>query len=150
MRAHWPGYNAASLGPLGRLRGKVLPLHTPNRQKEAAVGLQMAIRQSGDVTILDLQGRVTIGLGNDLFNSKLRQVVEGGSRKVLVNLGGTTQIDSSGISTIVRTFVTLERGGGSLKLLSPKGRVRDVLEVTRLLSTIPSFDDEAKALASFR
>jgi len=70
-------------------------------------------------------------------------------RKLLVNLAGTTQIDSSGISTIVRTFVTMERAGGNLRLLGPSGRVREVLEVTRLLSSIPTYDDEAKAVASF-
>jgi anti-sigma B factor antagonist len=114
------------------------------------VGLQIAVRQAGDVTVLDLQGRATIGLGNDLLNTKLRQVVEGGARKVLVNLEGTSQIDSSGISTLVRTFVTLGRVGGSLKLLKPMGRVRDVLEVTRLMTSIPTFDDEGQAVGSFR
>ena len=118
-------------------------------QRGRAVGLQIIVRQSGDVTILDIQGRATIGLGNDLLNSKLRQVVDGGARKLLVNLAGTAQVDSSGISTIVRTFVTLQKTGGALRLMNPSGRVREVLEVTRLLGSIPTFDDEAKALASF-
>ncbi|HWQ03060.1 MAG TPA: STAS domain-containing protein [Candidatus Nitrosotenuis sp.] len=114
------------------------------------MALEINIRQSGDVTIVDLVGRATIGLGNDLLNSKLRQVVEGGAKKVLMNLSGLTQVDSSGISSIVRTFVTLERTGGAMRLLSATGRVRDVLTVTRLLAAIPNFDDEAKALASFK
>ena len=117
---------------------------------EEPVGLQIEVRQSGEVTILDLQGRATIGLGNDLLNSRLRQLVEGGSHKLLINLAGTSQIDSSGISTLVRTFVTLGRKGGGLRLLNPIGRVKDVLEVTRLLTSIPTFDDEAKAVASFK
>lgn len=114
------------------------------------MGLQIEVRKTGDVTILDLQGRATIGLSNDLLNSKLRQIVEGGSRRVLLNLSGTVQVDSSSISTIVRTFVTLQRAGGALKLLGPSGRVREVLEVTRLLGSIPTFFDEAQALASFK
>ncbi len=114
------------------------------------MGLQIEIRKSADVTILELRGRATIGLGNDLLNAKLRKVVEGGARKLLVNLSATTQMDSSGISTLVRIFVTLGRAGGSLRLLGPNGRVREVLEVTRLLDSIPTFDDEATALASFR
>ncbi|MBI1750000.1 MAG: STAS domain-containing protein [Acidobacteria bacterium] len=114
------------------------------------MGLEIAIREEGDVTILDLSGRATIGLGNDMLNAKLRQVVDSGAKKLLINLSGMTQIDSSGISSIVRTFVTLERTQGSLKLLNPAGRVKEVLAVTRLLAAIPTFDSESAALASFK
>jgi anti-sigma B factor antagonist len=113
------------------------------------VGLEITIREVGDVTILDLKGRATIGLGNDMLNAKLRQVVEGGSKKLLINLAEMTQIDSSGISSIVRTFVTLERNKGALKLLNPTGRVKEVLAVTRLLAAIPTFDAEPAAVAAF-
>lgn len=113
------------------------------------MGLQIQLRKVGDVTLLDLQGRATIGLGNDLLNSKLRQVVDSGARKVVINLIGISQMDSSGISTLVRSYVTLGRLGGGLRLLNPTGRVRDVLEVTRLITSIPTFDDEAQALSSF-
>jgi anti-sigma B factor antagonist len=114
------------------------------------VGLEITIREAGDVTILELKGRATIGLGNDLLNAKLRQVVDGGCKKLLINLAGMTQIDSSGISSVVRTFVTLERNKGALKLLNPVGRVKEVLAVTRLLSAIPTFDNEAAAVGSFK
>jgi anti-sigma B factor antagonist len=113
------------------------------------VGLQISTRQSGDITILDLQGRVTIGLSNDLLANQLRDLVAGGARKLLVNLVGVPQMDSSGISSLVRSFVTLQRVGGSLKLLKPTGHVRDVLELTHLLNSIPTFDDETQAVASF-
>jgi len=118
-------------------------------ERIGCLGLEIKAREFGDITILDLSGRATIGLGNDLLNAKLRQIVEGGSRKLLINLAGLLQIDSSGISSIVRTFVTLERAGGALRLLHADGRVKEVLAVTRLLAAIPSFDDENKALASF-
>ena len=114
------------------------------------MGLEITIRESGDVTILDLKGRATIGLGNDMLNAKLRQVVEAGSKKLLINLAEMTQIDSSGISSIVRTFVTMERNKGALKLLNPAGRVKEVLAVTRLLAAIPTFDAETAAIASFK
>lgn len=114
------------------------------------MALEIKTREFGDITILDLVGRATIGLGNDILNAKMRQVVDGGAKKVLLNLGGLVQIDSSGISSIVRTYVTLERAGGSLRLLSPGGRVKEVLTVTRLLAAIPFFEDENSALASFR
>ena len=114
------------------------------------MGLQIAVRQAGDVTILDMQGRATIGSGNDALTSTLKQTLDGGARKLLLNLKGLSQIDSSGISTVVRAFVTLGRTGGGLKLLSPNGRVRDVLEVTRLLASIPHFESEADAVKSFK
>lgn len=114
------------------------------------MGLEITIREEGDVTILELKGRATIGLGNDMLNAKLRQVVDNGSKKLLINLAGLTQIDSSGISSLVRSFVTLQRSQGALKFLNPVGRVKEVLAVTRLLAAIPTFDNEAAAVASFK
>lgn len=113
------------------------------------MGVQISSRKVGDVTVLDVHGRATLGAGNDALSAELRKLAEGEACKVLVNLAGVPQMDSSGISTIVRTFVTLERRGGQLKLLLPVGHVRAVLELTRLTQSIPTFDDEAAALASF-
>ncbi len=116
----------------------------------AVVGLQISTRESGDVTILYVEGKATIGRDNDLLDGQLRKLVDEGARKLLLNLADATQVDSSSISTIVRTFVTLERSGGSLKLLRPRGRVRTVLRVIRLPDIIPTFEDETQALASFQ
>jgi len=118
--------------------------------EEAVVGLQVSIRESADVTILDLQGRATIGRGNDLLSSHIRKLIGDGTRKVLLNLAGVPQVDSSSLSTIVRAFVSLGHQGGSLKLFCPRGSVRMVLETLHLLDVIPSFEDEAEAVASFR
>ena len=114
------------------------------------MGLQISIRESADVTILDLQGRATIGADRDLLNSHLQKLIANGVRKLLLNLADVTQLDSSGISTITKTYGSLARQGGSLKLLRPCGRVRTVLRVIHLLDLIPTFEDEAQALASFR
>ncbi len=114
------------------------------------VALQISIRESGDVTILDLQGRATIGVDSDLLSSHLQRLVGAGVRKLLLNLSDVTQLDSSGISAITGMYVSLGRQGGVLKLLRPCGRVRAVLRVIRLLDLIPTFDDETQALASFR
>jgi anti-sigma B factor antagonist len=114
------------------------------------VDLQIAIRESGDVVILDLRGRSTIGCGGELLSSNLQELVADGKRKLLLNLTDLTQIDSSGLGTIVRSYVSLRQKGGDLKLLCPWGRVLQVLSVLRLLNLIPSFEDETQALASFR
>jgi anti-sigma B factor antagonist len=114
------------------------------------VDLQIAIRESGDVVILDLRGRSTIGCGGELLSSNLQKLVADGKRKLLLNLTDLTQIDSSGLGIIVRSYVSLRQKGGDLKLLCPWGRVLQVLNVLRLLNLIPSFEDETQALASFR
>ena len=114
------------------------------------MGLQISIRESGDVTILDLRGRSTINDGeSDLLNSHLQELVANGARKLLLNLGDLTQVDSSGISIIVGTYVSLCGRGGDLRLLRPCGHVLEVFRVLHLLEIIPKFDDEAQALASF-
>lgn len=114
------------------------------------MGLQISPRKSGNVTILDLQGRITIGPSNDALSSELRKLAESGPVDVVVNLTGVVQMDSSGISTVVRSFVSLERQGGGLRLLNPQGHVKEVLELTRLINSIPTYYDEAKAVASLK
>jgi anti-sigma B factor antagonist len=114
------------------------------------VGLQISIRTSGDVTILDLQGKATLGVDSDLLSGHLQMLIASGVRKLLLNLADLTQLDSSGISAITGTYVSLSRQGGSLKLLCPSGRVRPVLRVIHLPDIIPTFEDEAQALASFK
>jgi anti-sigma B factor antagonist len=118
---------------------------------EGVVGLQISIRKYDDVTILDLRGRSTIDGGeSELLSSHLQELVTNGGRKVLLNLANLTQVDSSGVGVIIETYVSLKRQAGDLKLLCPYGRVLEVLNVFRLLDTIPSFEDETQALASFR
>ena len=102
------------------------------------MGLQISIRESDDVTILDLQGRVTIGVDSDLLSGQLENLVANGVRNLLLNLADVTQVDSSGVSVIVGTYVSLRRQGGSLKLLCPCGRVRAVLQVIHMPEIIPS------------
>ena len=114
------------------------------------MGLQVSIRESGDVTILDLQGRATIGADSDLLSGHLQKLVANGVRKLLLNLAAVPQLDSSSISAIIGTYISLSRQGGSLKLLHPCGRVRAVLRVIRVLDIIPTFEEETQALASFR
>ena len=114
-----------------------------------AMPLEISIRESDGITIVDLEGRASIGPNTDRLNHELRRLAADGVRKILVNLAGLTMMDSSGIATIAGTYVSLTREGGSLKLLRPSDRVREVLVVMRILNSIPTFEDEAEALASF-
>lgn len=115
------------------------------------MGLQIAIRESGDIVILDLRGKSTVNSGeSELLSGHLQKLMARGVRKLLLNLTDLTQVDSSGITTIVRTTVSLRGQGGSLKLLRPRGRVLEVLGVLHLLEIIPSFEDETEALSSFQ
>jgi anti-sigma B factor antagonist len=115
------------------------------------VALQISTRESGDVTIFDLRGRATIDGGeSELLSKHLQKLVVNGRRKLLLNLVNLTQVDSSGVSIIVGTHVSVTRQGGDLKLLCPRGRVLEVLTMFHLLEIIPSFEDETEALASFR
>ena len=112
--------------------------------------LEVSVREAGDVRIVDARGLVTLGEETDRLNRDLQFLIEHGWRKILVNIGGVAKMDSAGISTLVRTSIALTKAGGSLKLVCPAGRVRMALDQTRLTSSIPTFDDEATALASFR
>jgi stage II sporulation protein AA (anti-sigma F factor antagonist) len=115
------------------------------------VSLQISTRVSGDVTILDLRGRSTIDGGEtEMLSKQLQKLVANDVRHLLLNLSGLTQMDSSGVSVIVETYLALKRQNGDLRLLRPSGRVREVLTLFHLLGEIPSFEDEAEALASFR
>ena len=114
------------------------------------MGLNISIRKSDDVTILDLRGRSTINGGeSELLSSHLQKLVASGVRQLLLNLADLTQVDSSGVRVIVEAHVSLRDQDGDLKLLCPCGRVLEVLRLMHLLQIIPSFEDETQALASF-
>ena len=85
-----------------------------------------------------------------MLDKQLRKLVASGARKILLNLADLRQVDSSGVSTIVATYISLKRQGGELRILCPRGRVLEVLTLFHLLENISSFEDEAEALGSFR
>ena len=115
------------------------------------MGLQISTREASEVTILDLRGRATMGGGeSELLDSHLKKVVAGSARNLLLNLKELTHVDSSGVGMIVGTCVSLRRKGGDLKLLGAHDGVLKVLTVFHLFDVIQSFDDEARAVASFR
>ena len=113
------------------------------------MALELAKRISGDVTIIDIRGRCTLGEETEHLDRDLKKAIESGCRKLLLNLTELSQIDSTGVSTIVATYVSMRRLKGEVKLLHPTGRVQTVLAITHLLQVIPNFEEESVALASF-
>jgi anti-sigma B factor antagonist len=106
-------------------------------------------RQAGDVTILDLVGKVTIGEGSVALRSTIRRVLGEGKTKLILNLGQVGYIDSSGIGELVSSFTAVNKEGGTLKLLNLTEKIQDLLAITKLLTVFDVFEDEASALASF-
>jgi anti-anti-sigma factor len=111
--------------------------------------IEINVREDAGVHVFDVHGRLTIGDSSEQLTMALQSVLQAGARKVVVMLDGVPQIDSSGISSLVRISIALGREGGKLHLVCKPGRVRDALTVTRLVEAIPTFDTEAKALKAF-
>ena len=111
--------------------------------------MEINVRDSGGVSLLEVHGRLTIGEASQQLTDALQSTIERGARKVIVNLNGVPQIDSSGISSLVRISIRLARENGALHLVCGPGRVRDALTVTRLVEAIPTFESESAALQNF-
>jgi anti-sigma B factor antagonist len=121
----------------------------PARQSEEIV-MQIEERNVGDVTVLDLKGKMTLGEGDELLKDKINSLIHQGQRKLLLNLEGVPYIDSAGLGEIVRTYTTVSRQGGSLKLVNLTKRITDLLSITKLLTVFETFDSEKEAVASFQ
>ena len=111
--------------------------------------MQIEERSAGDVTVLDLKGKMTLGEGDELLKDKINSLIQQGRRKVVLNLEGVPYIDSAGLGEIVRTYTTISRQGGSLKLLNLTKRITDLLAITKLLTVFETFDAESDAVKSF-
>ena len=106
-------------------------------------------RSIGDVTIIDVNGRMTLGEGQELLRDKVNSLIQQGQKKLVLNLAEVPYIDSAGLGEIVRTYTTVSRQGGALKLLSLTKRIQDLLAITKLLTVFETFDTEADAVGSF-
>ncbi|HYP50871.1 MAG TPA: STAS domain-containing protein [Pyrinomonadaceae bacterium] len=107
-------------------------------------------RQAGDVTVLDMSGRITIGEGSVALRTAIRRLLEEDKKKILLNLGGVGYIDSSGIGELVSSFTAINKEQGQLKLLKLTQKLRDLLAITKLLTVFDVYDDEQEALNSYK
>lgn len=111
--------------------------------------MQILERTAGDVLILDVKGRITLGEGDELLKDKVNSLLNQGQKKIILNLAEVPYIDSAGLGEIVRTYTTVSRQGGNLKLLSLTKRIADLLSITKLLTVFETFDSENEAVQSF-
>jgi anti-sigma B factor antagonist len=112
--------------------------------------MQIEERVVDDVTILDLKGKMTLGEGDELLKDKINSLLAAGKKKLLLNLESVPYIDSAGLGEVVRTYTTVSRQGGSLKLLNLTKRIEDLLSITKLLTVFDTFDSEAEAIKSYK
>jgi anti-sigma B factor antagonist len=114
------------------------------------VTMKSTTRQVDGVSIVDLSGRITLGEGSTMLRDIVRDLIAKGNKKILLNLGDVTYIDSSGIGELVSAFTTVRNGGGELKLLNLTKKVHDLLQITKLYTVFDIKDDEPSAIQSFK
>jgi anti-sigma B factor antagonist len=111
--------------------------------------MQIDERTVGDVMVLDVKGKVTLGEGDEMLKDKVNSLVNQGHKKIVLNLAEVPYIDSAGLGEIVRTYTTVSRQGGNLKLLNLTKRITDLLSITKLLTVFETYNSETEAIRSF-
>jgi anti-sigma B factor antagonist len=111
--------------------------------------MQIDERTVGDVVVLDLKGRVMLGDGDEVLKDKVNSLLNQGMKKIVLNLAQVPYIDSAGLGEVVRTFTTVSRQGGHLKLLNLTKRITDLLAITKLLTVFDTYESETEAVQSF-
>ena len=101
------------------------------------------------VSILDLSGKIVLGEGDVQIKERIRDLLSDGQRKVLLNLGDVSYIDSAGLGALISCYATAKREGGQLKLVNLTKRVQDLLAITKLITVFETFDSEKEALGSY-
>lgn len=111
--------------------------------------MQIEERVVNNVTILDLKGKITLGEGDEALKDKINSLILQNHKRILLNLADVPYIDSAGLGEIVRTYTTVSRQGGQLKLVNLTKRITDLLAITKLLTVFETFDTEKEALQSY-
>ncbi|MGO9123443.1 MAG: STAS domain-containing protein [Terriglobales bacterium] len=114
------------------------------------MSMKTSNRQVDGITIVDCSGRITLGEGSVILRDTVRELLAKGQKKLVMNLGEVTYIDSSGIGELVSAFTTVRNQGGELKLLNLTKKVHDLLQITKLYTVFDVKDDEASAVKAFK
>jgi anti-sigma B factor antagonist len=113
------------------------------------MSLKIDVRESGNVVILDLNGRITIGEEAAALRDTIRELIEDGHKNILLNLADVSYIDSTGLGQFVGSYATVTSKGGQLKLLNLEKKVQELMQITKLLTVFESFTNESAAVRSF-
>ena len=111
--------------------------------------MKIVERLVGDVVILDVQGKILIGEGDDQLREAVTKLADSGKTKILLNLAEVPYVDSAGLGEVVRCYTTVSRKGGKLKLLNLTKKIQDLLAITKLLTVFETYDQEEEAIKSF-
>jgi len=106
-------------------------------------------RKSGDVTIMDVEGKILLGEGDVQLKRKIDEMIERKETKLLLNLANVPYMDSGGLGEIVRSYTTVKRAGGELKLLNATKRISDLLTITKLITVFEIYEEEGEAVKSY-
>jgi len=113
------------------------------------MAMKIVERQVKDVAILDLNGKIQIGEGDEALRNAVARLVQAGKKKILLNLAEVPYVDSAGLGEIVRCYTTVSREGGRLKLINLTKKLQDLLAITKLLTVFETYDNEADGVKSF-
>lgn len=106
-------------------------------------------RKEGDVVILDLKGKILIGEGIDVLRDSINNTINEQETKVLLNFAEVPYLDSTGLGEVVRSYTSIKKAGGVVKIVNLTNKVKDLLSVTKLITVFDTFEEEDKAIESF-
>ena len=113
------------------------------------MALTTKVRRSGDVAIVDLSGKITLGENTGILRDELRSLLSQGNKHILLNMADVSYVDSAGLGELVGAYTTAANQGGSVKLLHLQGKLKDLMQITKLHTIFPAYDNEQEAVASF-
>jgi anti-sigma B factor antagonist len=113
------------------------------------MALTANVRHFGDVAVVDLDGRITLGESTGMLRDKIKQLLGQGTRKIVLNLANVGYVDSAGLGELVGLFTTTKNQGGAIKLLNLQKKLSDLLSITKLHTVFETYDSEQKAIGSF-
>jgi anti-sigma B factor antagonist len=113
------------------------------------MNIKLTNHEKGEVVIVEVSGKLTLGEGTLALRSNMRMLVDGGFTRILLNMAGVTYIDSSGVGELIAAYTTVTTERGEMKLLNLAKRTHDLLKITKLYTVFETFEDEVSAIASF-
>jgi anti-sigma B factor antagonist len=128
------------------------PSHVLISRTEERLGrwmMDIKERVVGGVSILDLSGKIVLGEGDLQVKERIKDLLADGQRRILLNLAEVNYIDSAGLGSLISSYTTTKREGGTLKLVNLTKRIQDLLAITKLITVFETFENEPEALASY-